>query len=256
MLSLQHIEKLVEYTRVLGLRAKSLRSDGLKIEIKNDGSKVTNADKELDLMLIEFIRNELQNNDLIISEEDVGSGNTPMAKNNESYWSIDPIDGTNAFIKGHPYWTVNIAYIENGVPIFGLINAPDLDAVWYGSIEHGAFKKIADNAPVKISVRKVPKEGAILMSSELQITPCELREELNVIKEIKIPSSVKFTYIAEGKADYYTRKRNKACEWDISSGHGLILAAGGTFEFTDSSEAFKYGVPPYMAPALLAKGKC
>jgi 3'(2'), 5'-bisphosphate nucleotidase len=255
MISLQDIEKIVACTQKAGKRAKTLREAGLRIEIKNDGSKVTNADKELDTILTNFIKNELNNQDLIISEEDVGHGNSPEAHNNESFWSIDPIDATNAFIKGHPYWTVNIAYIVNGSPIFGLIHAPDLNTTWYGSIEHKAFKKIDNNVPIPISVRTAPKEGAVLMSSEIQITSHELREKLNIIEEIKIPSSLKFTYIAEGKADYYTRKRNKACEWDISSGHGLILAAGGSFEFTDPTENFQYGKTPYMAPALLAKGK-
>lgn len=255
MLSIEEIEKLVECARSAGKHAKKLRENGLKIEVKNDGSKVTNADKELDLIFTKFIKDDLKNKDLIISEEDVGHGNTPEAHNNEPFWSIDPIDSTNSFISGNPFWSLNIAYIENGTPTFGLIHAPESDITWYGSINHGAFKKTGDNTPVKISVRSIPKEGAILMSSEEQITPEEFKKELNIIEEIKIPSSIKFTYIAEGIADYYTRKRNKACEWDISSGHGLILSAGGSLDFTDPTEKFQYGKPPYMAPALLARGK-
>ncbi|MDR2007395.1 MAG: hypothetical protein LBQ34_00270 [Alphaproteobacteria bacterium] len=255
MITLEEMQKLAECTKKAGILAIKLREAGLNIEIKSDGSKVTNADKELDVIFSNFIRNELNSKDLIISEEDVGAGNNPEAKNNESFWSIDPIDSTTSFIKGYPYWTLNIAYIENGVPTFGLIRAPQIDTIWYGSVGVGAFKQVGDNAPVKISVREIPTDGAVLMSSEEQLVPRHVREELRIIQEIKMPSSIKFTYIAEGIADYYTRKMNKACEWDISSGHGLILAAGGSVEFTDAEEKFQYGKPPYKAPALLARGK-
>ncbi|MDR0485016.1 MAG: hypothetical protein LBH40_07045 [Alphaproteobacteria bacterium] len=255
MISLEDMQKLVKCAKSAGIIAIKIRETGLNVELKPDGTKVTKADKELDLIFTNFIKNELNSKDLIISEEDVGIGNSPEAKDEESFWSIDPIDSTTSFIKGYPYWTLNIAYIEKGVPTFGLIHAPQIDTTWFGSVGVGAFKQIGDNTPVEISVRKIPQDGAVLMSSEEQLTPRELRKELRIVQEIKMPSSIKFTYIAEGIADYYTRKRNKACEWDISSGHGLILAAGGVVEFTNNEENFQYGKSPYLAPALLARGK-
>ncbi|MCL2566920.1 MAG: hypothetical protein FWE18_02335 [Alphaproteobacteria bacterium] len=255
MITLEDMQKLVKCTTKAGHLAIKLRNAGLNIEMKSDGSKVTNADKELDAIFSNFIRNELSSSDLIISEEDVGMGNNPAARADESFWSIDPIDSTTSFIKGYPFWTLNIAYIEKGIPTFGLIHAPQIDTVWFGSIGIGAFKQTGSNAPIAISVREIPKDGAVLMSSEEQLVSRDIKEKLHIIQEIKMPSSIKFTYIAEGIADYYIRKRNKACEWDISSGHGLILSAGGTIELTEEEEHFQYGTPPYKAPALLARGK-
>ncbi len=255
MLTLSEINKLVDCSIYAGNLAIKLRNEGLKIEIKEDGSKVTNADKEIDKIFIHFIRNELKNNDIIISEEDIDSKNMLKISKSEPFWSIDPIDSTNSYIEGKSFYSLNLAYIENGIPIFGLIHAPDNKTTWYGTIEYGAFKKIGDADPKRIYAREVPEEGAVLMSSELQIVPDSFKKQLNIIKEYKIPSSIKFTYIAEGIADYYTRNRNKACDWDISSGHALILAAGGKVIFTNKAENFKYGQPPYMAPALLARGK-
>jgi 3'(2'), 5'-bisphosphate nucleotidase len=255
MITLEDMHKLVDCSKKAGDIAINLRKKGLNIEIKNDGTKVTNADKELDVLFADFIKSSINSKDLIISEEDVGNGNLPESKNGESFWSIDPIDSTTSFIKGYPYWTLNIAYVENGMPSFGLIHAPQIDTIWFGSVGVGAFKQIGNNKPTAISARKVPIDGAILISSEEQLTPREVRDELRIIQEIKMPSSIKFTYIAEGLADYYVRRRTKAAEWDISSGHGLILAAGGFVEFTNAEENFQYGKPPYKAPALLARGK-
>ncbi len=255
MFSNENIKKILNCVKNAGIKAQNLRDQGLKIEIKNDGSKVTNADKELDVILSDFIKNELNSKDLIISEEDVGNGNCPEATKEQSYWSIDPIDSTLSFIKGYPYWTLNIAFINNGCPSFGLIHSPDLETTWYGIVGDKAYKKVGNNEVQTISVRETPSNGTTLISSELQIVTRQLKEELDVAIDIKVPSSLKFTYIAEGKADYYTRVRNNACEWDISAGHALIVAAGGSLEFINPEENFQYGKYPYKAPALIAKGK-
>lgn len=255
MISKDDVKKILECVIEAGRKAQKLRREGLNIETKSDGSKVTNADKELDIIFTNFIKNELKSDFLIISEEDVGNGNTPEAKPDQSFWSIDPIDSTNSFIKGHPYWTLNIALIENGSPTLGIIHAPDIDTTWYGIVGDNAYKKVGNEEPKIIKARVAPSNGTILMSSELQVVTKEEKEKLNVTEELKIPSSIKFTYIAEGKADYYTRLRNKACEWDISSGHAIIVASGGSIEFTNKEEEFRYGKPPYKAPALLARGR-
>ncbi len=248
------LENMAEYVFTCSDIAKKLRDQGLVVEKKSDGSRVTNVDKELDVMLSRYIKNMFGEKQLIISEEDVGMGNNPVCENGGDFWSIDPIDSTKSLIEKGPYYTINIAYISNNIPVMGIICAPEINTIWYGAVGVGCFKKIGDNKEVQIYTRVPPKEGAILMSSEEQITTAETLKELNIVEEIKLPSSIKFCYVAEGKADYYVRKRNKACDWDISSGHALILSAGGHVVFRKPDEDFLYGKPPYLAPSLLAMG--
>ena len=235
--------------------AMKLREKGLIVEKKEDGSYVTNADKELDILLTKMIKNKLKNNDMIISEEDVALGNHYDGVN-KSFWSIDPIDSTSSFINNvNDYWSINIAYIKNNQPIFGLIYAPQQDKYWYGDTTKMEAFKIDKGVKSRIFVREISSTGATLISPEEQTSDKDIIDKLNIREEIKIPSAIKFCYIAEGFADYYYRKRNKACDWDISCGHSLIVAAGGSVNFLIPDEDFKYGQYPYKAPNLLATGK-
>lgn len=254
MLKVDQINLLIKKVKEAGDIAILLQKQGLKVENKPDGSLVTNADKSLDKFLSQVIREELKNNDLIISEEDVAEGNSPTVEVGQSFWSIDPIDSTKSFINNNPFYCITIAYIENQVPTFGIIYAPATQELWYGVKDLGAFKIIGDGLPKQITTRKVPNGGAVLMSSEEQITRAEIIEKFHIVEEIKIPSAIKFCYIADGRADYYVRKRNKACDWDISAGHAIIESAGGVFNFLTPDENFQYGIPPYLAPCLMAKG--
>ncbi len=241
--------------KIAGELAIKLRKNGLIVEEKKDGSFVTNADKELDIFLTKMIRDKLHNNDLIISEEDVSIGNSYDGVN-KNFWSIDPIDSTSSFIKNiNDFWSINIAYISNNQPIFGLIYAPQQDKFWYGDTTKMEAFKIDKGIKSRIFAREISSNGATLISPEEQTADKEIIEKLNIREEIKIPSAIKFCYIAEGLADYYYRKRNKACDWDISCGHSLIVASGGSVNFLIPDEDFKYGQYPYKAPNLLATGK-
>jgi 3'(2'), 5'-bisphosphate nucleotidase len=247
------IQIILNGVKFAGEEAKKLRNLGLKIETKPDNSKVTNADIALDSLLTNLIRNELKNNDLILSEESVANLNYPNGIK-QSFWSIDPIDSTKSFIENNPYWCINLAYIVDNKPIFGLIYAPETGVLWYGIIGVGAFK-IENEKTTPIFSRIIPEDSPVLISSNEQVVPMDIIEKLKIRSEIKIPSAIKFCYIAEGVADYYYRKRNKACDWDISAGHALILSAGGDLGFLAPDEDFQYGLPQYNAPTLLACGK-
>ncbi|UQY80845.1 Inositol monophosphatase family 7 [Candidatus Hepatincola sp. Av] len=254
MITEQQIQLLVEATIEAGTKAKQLRNQGLQVEHKADGSLVTNADKELDAFFHQVIRNKLQDSNIILSEEDVANG-TNIVATNKPFWSIDPIDSTHSYVDNKSSYTVNLAFVDaNNIPIFGIIHTPDNNTVWYGSLTYGAYKKVGNEPPKQIFTRKLKQEGAVLISSDEQVTPKALLQKLNIVEDLKMPSSVKFTYIAEGLADFYTRKQNKACDWDITPGHALIVAAGGKVVFQAPTTNFKYGKPPYLAPCLLAIG--
>lgn len=252
---LEKLEKLLDIVKKAGDYALKEKNNGnLKIETKSDGSYVTNIDKELDKLIVETIKKEIDDKNPIISEEAVEEGHIINVPPHTSFWCIDPIDGTKSYINNNPYYCVNVAFLENGMPSVGLIYAPETKTLWYGIVGYGAFKEVNNGQKEQIFARSIPQNNAILMSSEEQKTSLDFLQKYNIGEEIKLPSAIKFTYIAEGKADFYVRKRNIARDWDIACAHALILAAGGNFEITDPQD-FRYGIPPYLAPSLLASGK-
>jgi 3'(2'), 5'-bisphosphate nucleotidase len=255
MITKKQITLLLQITKKAGDLAIKLQADGLIVTKKTDGSFVTNADTIVEDFLISEIKNTLKNNDKIISEELIARGEKVEILKDEPFWSIDPIDSTKSYINKNPYYCINIAYIKKNTPVFGLIYAPELQTMWYGDIKNGAFKQIANSEPTKITTRITPNDYTTLVSSDESETPKEIIEKLKVFKEIKIPSAIKLALIAEGSGDFYFRKRNKACDWDIASGHALILSAGGVVEELDKQEHFQYGVYPYLAPSMLFSGK-
>lgn len=255
MLTAEQIQKTLNLIKVAGAVSLDLQKKGLNVIKKPDGSLVTNADVDLEHLLINGIRENVQNDDIIISEEAVANGTTPTITNGQAFWSIDPIDSTNSYIKGKKFFCINVAYIEKNIPVFGVIYAPALETMWYGMVGVGCFKQVGLQTAKEIQCRDVPKNNAILTSSEEQITPKDVIEALGISQEIKIPSAIKLAYVAEGSADFYVRNRNKACDWDMASGLALILAAGGGVKYLQDDGNFLYGQPPYLSPSLLAFGK-
>lgn len=261
MITQEKLRILLSIVKEASKIALNLKNNNmLKIEKKSDGSYVTNADKQLDAFLVQQIKEKIDPINPIISEESVALGECPLIPKNTSFWSIDPIDSTKSFIsmndnpENNKYYCINVAFLEKGNPTLGIIHAPETETMWYGLVGYGAFKQIGNNPEQQIYARTPPSDGAILISSEEQITSQNILKQYNIKSEIKLPSAIKFSYIAEGLADYYFRKRNKACDWDIASAHALIVAAGGNVQVLDPID-FRYGVPMYLAPSLLATGK-
>jgi 3'(2'), 5'-bisphosphate nucleotidase len=144
------------------------------------------------------------------------------------YWLIDPLDGTKEFIKKNGEFTVNIALIENGIATLGVVYAPALDVLYYGSC-NGAFK-IKGAIVTKISVKSLPENDEtwdIVGSRSHQST-----EFLNFVRNFKnhnivtMGSSLKICLVAEGKADLYPRL-GLTSEWDTAAAHAVLTAAGG-----------------------------
>lgn len=195
----------------------------IDISYKFDTSPVTNADK----IANKIIKNGLVTitpNIPILSEEDVN--NFKYNKNWNIYWLIDPLDGTKEFLKKNGEFTVNISLIEYGIPILGVIYAPYFNTLYYAykqkswKINSLGYKEkisvVQSNIPKFIISRSHPNEKLhdFLNKTEKKYT----------IK--KLGSSLKFCYIAEGKAQVYPRF-GQTYIWDTAAGHAIVTAAGG-----------------------------
>lgn len=249
------LEQTIKIIKAAGNLVKDLqKKDTLSIEIKSDKSIVTNADKESENLIVDQILLHFGKNQCIISEEACSLGNAPEVKNNQPFWLIDPIDSTASYANKLNDYCINIAYLENHLPAFGLIYAPNLNTLWYAEKNKGSFKQIGTNPATKIHVRKIQTEAVAVTSSKGHHLDESLIEKYNIKKELVVASAIKFCYIAEGKADYYFRKRNRACDWDIVSGDLIVTEAGGEVIMLDDNN-YKYGNAPFLAPSLIVKGR-
>lgn len=194
----------------------------IDISYKLDQSPVTNADK----ISNDIITNELINiypSIPILSEENIN-----FVEYNRSwniYWLIDPLDGTKEFLKKNGEFTVNISLIDNGIPILGVIYAPYFNTL-YGAYKKQAWKINALGYKKKIFIAQSKIPTCIVSRSHQNP---KLHDFLNKIKKYRIKqlgSSLKFCYIAEGKAQIYPRFGNTYI-WDTAAGHAIVTAAGG-----------------------------
>jgi 3'(2'), 5'-bisphosphate nucleotidase len=184
----------------------------------------------------------------VIAEEEVAEGRIPA--HGDTYFLVDPLDGTKEFIRGGNDYTVNIGLIADGSPRLGVVYQPAIDRLWAGVSGQGAFVE-ADGVRIPIRTRPLGEERAAVASKSHfnQATEDYLSEAIGACGHVSVGSSLKFCLVAEGQADIYPRL-SPTSEWDTAAGHAILLAAGGRVDGPDGS-ALRYG-----KTAFLNRGFC
>jgi len=171
-----------------------------------------------------------------------------------TYWLVDPLDGTKEFLKRNGQFTTNIALVQRGEPVLGVIHAPALGLSYYAAKGHGAYKKRASGSPVAITVRRGltgPPRVAVSRSHSSEALP-QFLEALQEYEELSIGSSLKFCLIAEGTADLYPRL-GPTMEWDTAAGQCIVETAGGSV--TDlQGNRLRYNKRSLFNPHFVASG--
>ena len=242
-------EKLINTFQIAGDTSIQLFKEGLKIEIKEDGSPVSNADLKVNDLISKKI-SELTPNIPIISEETV---NLKIKNKEKIFWLVDPIDGTKEYIAGKDEFTLNAALVINKVPIVGLVGVPKKKQLYfsYGRnqsylIENGETKKIDCS---KNSLRnKIIALSSSFKPSDLILNKLKTYKVNSIVK---MASSYKFCVIAKGDFDIYAAKE-RACEWDYAAGHAIAENAGAIITTLDG-KSFFYGKEDYKNPSLLIR---
>jgi len=242
-------ENLIETTELAGNKSMELYKKGLKTIIKPDNSPVTNGDLEVNKILTEKIES-LTPNIPIISEETVD-----FKKKNtlDTFWLIDPIDGTKEYIAGKDEYTINAALILNYLPTIGLLGAPKKNRLFYSYGKNNSFM-IEGDKTIKLDCKKKTTKGKIFAVSGAE-KPAPLI--LDVLKKYKVESfspmhsSYKFCVIATGEFDFYAAKE-RAYEWDYAAGHAIAENAGAIITTLDN-HPFKYGKSDYKNLSLMIK---
>lgn len=211
---------------------------GLTVFSKADESPVTEADRQGEALIVARLTAAFPDIP-VISEEDASEFGTPGAIG-PRFFLVDPVDGTKAFVRGDPNFTVNIGLIENGRPTAGAVNAPATGETWF--TQGGkALKRSPGQAAAPVSVRPWPKGAAVALISHTmkEETAQKLADQYGFDLREPMDSSIKFCRIAEGAADIYPR-HGPTMEWDVAAGHAVLLAAGGALA-TPEGEDFTYG---------------
>jgi 3'(2'), 5'-bisphosphate nucleotidase len=204
--------------------------NGCPVEMKADESPVTVADREAERIILTHLERDFPDIP-VIAEESVAAGKVPDIAG-KSFFLVDPLDGTREFLDKRQEFTVNIAYVENGAPVAGIVFAPALGIAFSGERAHAEKLVIDENFAVKarmpIKVRKRPAETLALASFRHDSPETGLFLAKHAISKCtNIGSSLKFCLLAEGKADVYPRF-TRTMEWDTAAGDAVLRAAGGS----------------------------
>ena len=193
---------------------------------KDDRSPVTLADEVAHGILVDGLR-RLEPSIPVVSEE-AAADDFETRRSWRRFWLVDPLDGTKEFIKRRAEFTVNVALIEEGEPVLGVVGAPALDLVYWAVKGGGAWRE-ERGAPAERIYSVAPAPGAPLTIVESLSHPSqELEEYLKTIpvgRRVKAGSSLKFCWVAEGKADVYPRL-GPTMEWDVAAGDCVYRQSG------------------------------
>lgn len=215
-----------------------LWKSGLTVFSKADESPVTEADRRGEALILERLSVAFPDVP-VISEEDASEFGTPDAIG-PRFFLVDPVDGTKAFVRGDPNFTVNIGLIEDGRPVAGAVNAPATGETWFtqGGV---AMKRSPGAAAHVVRTRAWPQGAAVALISHTmkEETAQKLAEQYGFDLREPMDSSIKFCRIAEGSADIYPR-HGPTMEWDIAAGHAVLAAAGGQVK-TPEGQDVGYG---------------
>ena len=222
------------------------------VEVKGDDSPVTLADQCAEKVIFEGLR-RLTPGIPIVGEEAASAGDIPDVSNR--FWLVDPIDGTKEFVNRNGEFTVNIALIDHGVPVLGLVLAPALETLYAGGAGLGAWVAIRGQQRA-IAVRGEPADGLTVVGSRHHGNDRAVDAFLagrRVAAQRMVGSSLKLCILAEGLADVYPRF-GRTMEWDIAAGDAVLRAAGGSVLTLDGAP-LRYGKPGFENPDFAAWGK-
>ncbi len=256
------IKRLVELAQNAALQAgkailEVYNSGDFGVEMKSDQSPLTLADKAAHTI----IAAHLEDTGLPILSEEGSDIGYEDRKGWEYFWLIDPLDGTKEFIKRTGEFTVNIALVHSNIPVAGVIYAPFIDILYYGSRETGVYK-VEKDKQVQLSLiarKRTIKELQQKEQITIVASKSHMNEETSAFisqfrnaKLSSMGSSLKLMLLAEGVADIYPRLA-PTMEWDTAAGQAIVEAAGG--RVTDrAGNIFSYNKPSLTNSSFLCQG--
>jgi len=245
------IDRVAAVAREAGERILEVARQGARTREKEDGSPVTDADEAAHRTIVRRLRS-LTPGIPVVSEE---SAQPADAGGASRFWLVDPLDGTREFVDGEDEYTVNIALVEAGAPVLGVVLAPARGVLYGGAAGEGAWRQNRDAPRTPITARSIPESGpvAAISRSHSNARTDAWLAKTGVTETLRAGSSLKFCLIAEGTVDVYPRL-GRTMEWDTAAAHGVLLAAGGSVS-TLAGTPLTYGKPGLENPHFVARGR-
>lgn len=240
--------------RDAGAAILEVYSRDFSVQEKEDESPLTEADLAAHALISRRLT-ELSPLLPTLSEEDVKGFQGPNQAGR--YWLVDPLDGTKEFVKRNGEFTVNIALIENGRPVLGVVFAPVLDTMYLALQGMGAYKQIGEGACEQIRVAEHDPERAwkvVGSRSHAEDSLADILQKLGSYEMLSMGSSLKFCMVAEGSADVYPRLGLTSL-WDTAAAQCVVEQAGGRVVEL-SGDTLGYGnVSEVLNPFFVAHGR-
>lgn len=217
------IEEVIAIAKEAGNKILDFYDDDIEVESKADDSPLTKADLAAHHYIIDNLK--VLTPDLPIISEESGVPEFEERKIWNKYWLVDPLDGTKEFIKKNGEFTVNIALIEDGIPVLGVVYAPAMNLLYYGQKGKGSFRQKDDVEIEQIFSEKTDKSKPIsIIESRSHGSPAleEFldKEGIQVKDRVKSGSSLKICLVADETADLYPRM-GPTMEWDVAAGDAV-----------------------------------
>ena len=224
---------------------------GPAVQMKDDRSPVTEADRAADRLIVAGL-GAADPGIPVISEESAAAAAPPAGGR---FWLVDPLDGTREFIAGSGEFTVNIALIEAGRPVLGVVHAPAQGETYVADGLGQAVRVVGAREPQVIRARPVPAAGPAVIASRSHrdAETDAFIAGLGPSRTASAGSALKFALLARGEADLYPRF-GRTMEWDTAAGQAVLAAAGGHVRDLDGSE-LGYGKAGFVNPPFVASGE-
>lgn len=250
-----YLSRVIDLVRDAGQVILPYWRNELQVHEKADASPVTAADMAAHHLLADGLR-ALDPSIPVLSEEDCDLSLAERASWTR-WWLVDPLDGTKEFIAGSEEFTVNVALIEQGRVLFGVVGIPANGRCYYGGAEFGAWRAEADGAAQPLHVRDTPRDGFTVVASRRHSSPAQehlldgLRQRFGELVLANVGSSLKLCLLAEGAADCYPRLAPTS-QWDTAAAQGVLEGAGGELLDCAGTPLTYEARETYLNPSFLA----
>ncbi len=241
------IKNLIDVFFDAGKLSLELRSKGLTEHIKKDKTPVTNGDIEVNNIILNSLK-KITPDIPIVSEETTENKNLNL----ETFWLVDPIDGTYDYIHNKDEFTLNAGLIIKKEAVAGIIYAPAKNRMFY-SFGNNLSYELKDSKEEIINNKKIDSDNikAVSYSNNLKPEIKEIHNKLNVKEYVKMKSSLKFCVVATGEYQIYIAEP-RAHEWDIAAGHAILKNSGGTVTDFEGNN-ISYGKDGFKNPSIILK---
>lgn len=255
-MTLPAISELEPIARAAGEAIMAIYRQPFEVEYKSDESPLTAADQGAHEVIVQALARLTPAIPVLSEESDTETMQARLGWSR--YWLVDPLDGTKEFVSRNGEFTVNIALIDDGKPVWGLVYAPVLDKLWYGGAGLGAWRIEASGT---VAIQTQPhREGKPwrVVGSRNHLSQATLdylarfgEIDRGEVELVSMGSSLKFCIIAEGGAELYPRLA-PTCEWDTGAAQAVLEGAGGSVTQLNGAP-LEYNKPDILNPWFVAR---